>query len=439
MTEDGDEPSVRLPEAARLRVIALVADRLGTLKPDEIPPGLRPFARFTPAKRSRLAAGAIGAALEADPVFRQRMASQIAEEQPELAEALETGAELPVVPPADLAAVAYLVRPARWGHYVEQAAAELAAGEERARATSDVAALRRVQEELEAQRTAAKAATDRLETELTAARAEAERLRREVRELKGRARRAEEAAASAADQAAAEQGAARAAQIAGDAERRRLRTRLAEAEAQLDAQKRAVKEGRTVGDMRLWLLLDSVVRGAQGLQRELGLPPVSERPADAVAAAAGAADGPTPALRGLGFDDPALLDELLRLPQVHLVVDGYNVTKLAYGDQPLETQRNRLVTGLGALAAQTQAEVTCVFDGAEQSSHILLTSPRGVRVVFSEPGTTADSLIRRLVRAEPEGRSVVVVSTDNEVVAGVRAAGAHAVPSSALVRRLGRG
>ena len=79
-----------------------------------------------------------------------------------------------------------------------------------------------------------------------------------------------------------------------------------------------------------------------------------------------------------------------------------------------------------------------MFDGAEVDARSALRF-RGVRVLFSEPGTTADELIRRLVRAEPAGRPVVVVSTDNEVASGVRAAGARAVPAAALLRLVGRG
>ena len=64
---------------------------------------------------------------------------------------------------------------------------------------------------------------------------------------------------------------------------------------------------------------------------------------------------------------------------------------------------------------------------------------RGVRVLFSEPDEIADELIRRLVRAEPPGRVVVVVSSDREVAEGVRRSGARPVPSAALVRLLARG
>src|SRR5690606_16741036 len=116
---------------------------------------------------------------------------------------------------------------------------------------------------------------------------------------------------------------------------------------------------------------------------------------------------------------------------------GYNVTKRGYGDVSLEQQRGRLVQGLSAVAAQTGAEVTAVFDGAERVPG-LPTSPRGVRVLFSRPGQTADELIRRLVRAEPDGRPVIVVSSDREVADGVRRAGAYPLPADTLLRRLAR-
>jgi predicted RNA-binding protein with PIN domain len=95
------------------------------------------------------------------------------------------------------------------------------------------------------------------------------------------------------------------------------------------------------------------------------------------------------------------------------------------------------VEALGALTARTAAEVTCVFDGADVEARGA-GRVRGVRVLFSEPGASADEVVRRIVRAEPAGRPVVVVSSDREVADGVRAAGAYAVPAAALLRLLGR-
>lgn len=120
------------------------------------------------------------------------------------------------------------------------------------------------------------------------------------------------------------------------------------------------------------------------------------------------------------------------------MVDGYNVTKTGYPQLPLEKQRLRLLGGLSMLAAQTGAEMTCVFDGAELAAPVLLAPPRGVRVLFSKPGVTADEVIRQLVRAEPSGRPVVVVSADREVADGVARSGARPVASVLLLKRLSR-
>jgi predicted RNA-binding protein with PIN domain len=189
-------------------------------------------------------------------------------------------------------------------------------------------------------------------------------------------------------------------------------------------------------------LLDTVVEAAQGLRRELALPPVSTRPADDVVAAGGAVTQAAAEVqdregRARADDDPGVLEALLSLPQVHLVVDGYNVTKEGYGGLTLEQQRDRLTGSLIALVARTRVEATVVFDGASVDARIG-GGPRGVRVVFSPPGETADEVIRRLVRAEPPGRPVIVVSSDREVADGVAAAGARPVPSRTLLQLLGR-
>jgi predicted RNA-binding protein with PIN domain len=83
--------------------------------------------------------------------------------------------------------------------------------------------------------------------------------------------------------------------------------------------------------------------------------------------------------------------------------------------------------------------VTCCFDGAALTGRVPSVSARGVRVLFSKPGEIADELIRRMVRAEPSGRPVLVVSSDREVADGGRRDGARPVSAAALVRRLDRG
>ena len=440
-TEDaGDEPAWQgpLPEAVRLRVLALVSDALGALPDDEVPVALRPFRRWAPARRTELAAIPLAAAVDHDVLFRQRVAARVKTAFPDLAGALASGVAPAAADPVEVAAVAYVARTPGWAALVAAAGADLeraATAAESSRVTETVAKL---QESLAAVRAQGREELARLRDKLDAARAETAAVRRELRDEKGARRRAEGVASEAEQRATAATGTAATSASAGEAELRRIRARLAEAEAGLEAARRAAREGRTLEDVRLRLLLDTVVDAASGLRRELALPPATTRPGDLVEGAQTGSALEGAAERALLSDDPALLDQLLALPQVHLVVDGYNVTMAGYPDLSLEVQRARLVNGLAALAAQSGAEVTCCFDGATVSGRVPSMSGRGVRVLFSKPGEIADELIRRLVRAEPTGRPVVVVSSDREVADGVRRSGARPVSSAALVRRLDR-
>ncbi|GAA2988025.1 RNA-binding protein [Streptomyces fulvorobeus] len=428
-----------LPEGVRRRVIALVSDAFGGLTVGELPAQLRQYARFTPTRRAKFAGNAMAAALESEPAFRRRIGERIAQAQPELAATLEAGAPPAAADPVDVAAAAYVLRPAGWVKLVE------AAGEEVQRADAERAdeetrrELDRLREELAQARSQTRSETERLRAELEAARKEAESLQRKLRSALSEVKRSEAALRRGGAEAEAVRAEAAARVSAAESESRRLKARLGEAEASVEAGRRAAREGRSVEDMRLRLLLDTVLEAAQGLRRELALPPSSSRPADGVEAVEPGRMSPKDiAARALSETDPALLDQLLALPQAHLIVDGYNVTKTGYPQMPLEKQRLRLLGGLSVLAAQTGAEMTCVFDGAELAAPVLLAPPRGVRVLFSKAGVTADELIRQLARAEPSGRPVVVVSTDREVADGVAKAGARPVTSALLLKRLSR-
>jgi predicted RNA-binding protein with PIN domain len=157
-----------------------------------------------------------------------------------------------------------------------------------------------------------------------------------------------------------------------------------------------------------------------------------------VAAVEPGVSGTAGTTRARALDDPGLLGELLALPRVHLIVDGYNVTKTAWESAPLDKQRSLLMNGLAPLVARNQMETTVVFDGADLTNPPPVSGPRGVRVRFSPPGVIADVTIAQLVAAEPAGRPVVVVSSDREVANRAAQSGAHPVASIALVRLLVR-
>lgn len=429
-----------LPEPVRLRVISLAAERLGQLTGDEIPASLRQFARFTPSKRARLAAVPLAAAVEADPTFRASVAQAVRAALPDLVTALEAGTPPAAADPLDVAAAAYVVRTPGWQALVRDATETLERNADRAQAASDVAESRRLSEQLAAAKAAAREERERLRAEVAALRAELDDVRRRLRQASDAQRRAEEALRVVEADRDALRRAAERLGTTTETELRRTRARVAEVEAQLEQARRAGREARSSDELRLWVLIETLTNAAQGLRRELALPPTEGRPADAVAErlqAAGA--GGPPAHRGLSADDPVWLDTLLAVPGVHVIVDGYNVTKTGFGTLPLDAQRSRLVQGVGSLAARTGAEVTVVFDGAERVAPVALATPRRVRVIFSAPGQLADEVILELVRVEPTGRPVVVVSSDREVAEGAQLGGARAVPSTALLALLGRG
>ncbi|MEU0654211.1 NYN domain-containing protein [Streptomyces albogriseolus] len=426
-----------LPDGVRRKVVQIVADGFGGLTVVELPAQLRQYARFTPSRRAKFAGNAMAAALETDPLFRQRIGEKLREAEPELTGALDSGSPPPAADPLDVAAAAYVLRPPGWVKLVT------AAGEEAQRADAERAdeetraELERLRAELDRAREHTRAETERLRAELDAAKKETDSLHRKLRSALADVKRGEAALRKLRGEMDAVRAEGQAQVSAAESETRRLKARLGETEAALEAARRAAREGRSVEDMRVRLLLDTVLDAAQGLRRELALPPVSVRPAETVDAVEPGRMTPKDiAARALSEDDPAVLDQLLALPQAHLVVDGYNVTKTGYPQMPLEKQRLRLLGQLAQLAAQTGAEVTCVFDGAELAAPVLLAPPRGVRVLFSKPGVTADELIRQLVRAEPPGRPVIVASTDREVADGVARAGARPVASAVLLKRL---
>ncbi|MFF4468467.1 NYN domain-containing protein [Streptomyces sp. NPDC001599] len=426
-----------LPDGVRRRVVQIVSDGFGSLTLGELPAQLRQYARFAPNRRAKFAGNAMAAAVETDPLFRQRIGEKFRDAQPELADALDAGSALPAADPLDVAAAAYVLRPHGWVKLVT------AAGEEAQRADAERAdkesraELERLHEELARAREHTRTETERLRGELDTAKRETESLHRKLRSALSDVKRGEAALRKVQAELDAVRAEGQTQVSAAESETRRLKARLGEAEAALEATRKAAREGRSVEDMRVRLLLDTLLDATQGLRRELALPPVSVRPAETVDAVEPGRMTPKDiANRALSENDPAILDQLLALPQAHLVVDGYNVTKTGYPQMPLEKQRLRLLGQLSQLAAQTGAEMTCVFDGAELVAPVLLAPPRGVRVLFSKPGVTADELIRQLVRAEPPGRPVIVVSTDREVADGVARAGARPVASVVLLKRL---
>ncbi len=435
--DPGELPA--LPEPVRTRVVAMASDTLGSSDQSDLPAAVRPLASFTPSRRARLAGTQIAAALERDDGFRDLVAADVRTRQPELVAALDSGTTPPAVDPVEVAAVCYLTRPPGWPALVAAAVGRLE--EERAgadsRQVSDQAS--RLRQRLDGLADDLKEARRRHREQLAELKLENRGLRHRLADARQRARAAEDASARAVTEAEEAVRAASSSAAGLEAEIRRLRSRVADLERDLTAARRLERSERGEDTLRARLLVDTLLESARGLQRELSLPPVEGSPADAVAAhVAEEGSRASSGQASLAHDDPLLLDELLALPRAHLVVDGYNVTKTAWPDLPLERQRDRLLAGMAPLAARTGAEMTVVFDAADSPDRPVVNRPRGVRVLFSPRGVIADDVIRELVAAEPMGRPLVVVTSDQAVARDVRRDGAHVVAAPALSRLLAR-
>jgi predicted RNA-binding protein with PIN domain len=430
----GEAPAVFLTEPVRRRAIEIAAVAMPGLTTGQVPARLRRFLKFNPAKRAKLAKSEIVVSLATDAAFREGLAEVLTATDSKLIASVATGGEVsPMADPAEVAALAYLIRPEGWRELVATAAQ--AVPEPPAAPAAETAP------QVDPKRLAAlEKENGKLRGALAEQRSAAAVLQEELRRARRDLKDAEDKAVKAAGDLAAERGRLKHLDAERRSERRRLESEVESLRSQLERVRKADREHERLMSARLWLLMDTLSGTATGLRRELGLEPVVERPADYIAdeLCAEPEERTAEGSRGLEQTDPQRLDHLLSLPNPHLIVDGYNVTISAWGETlTLEQQRNRLVQGLGAVAAQTNAEITVVFDGADA---IFGTKPsaRGVRVLFSAKGQIADDVVVELARVEPEGRPVIVVSSDQEVAMRVRREGAYPVPSPLLVRWLQR-
>jgi predicted RNA-binding protein with PIN domain/phage shock protein A len=441
-SDSGDEPQATpppLPEAVRSRVVGLASDALAALEPSTLPAPLRRVASFAPARRARLAATQIASAVARDAGFRERVAVQVRAALPELCLALDRGEPPAAADPAELAAVAYLLRCDGWLETLTAATEALSAERSTAVIREEARRVEQLRRQLEVATEELRQSRRRQRDQVSELKAENAELRHRLADTRARLREAEEAAREAAAEVASLTSAATTATSEHEAELRRLRVRVEQLERDLASTRRAERAERDTGTLRTRLLVDTLVETAQGLRRELALPAAEGSPADRVEAHVAEEGSRAPSGHAsMSAGDPALLDQLVALPRAHLVVDGYNVTKTSWPELSLERQRDRLLTGLAPLVARRGTEVTVVFDAGATTERPVVSKPRGVRVLFSPLGVIADDVIRDLVAAEPRGRPVIVVSNDQEVVRDVLHAGARVATAGALTGLISR-
>ena len=293
MSDEGAGGPPVLPGRARTALLDLAAEVLGSLGETETPPALTRIRLFAPARRARAGAGPLTLSpSSATSPSEHGWPAPGGSAHPELAVALEQeqgAAEVPAAAAsaadaAELLVGLVLLRPDGWAAAAVRVAEQMERhDDDRARrdleesAAARLRGLEREVEKLRGELAAARAESGSVGEELAAARRELRRLRADADRARAAARVAQ--LEGEAQRARAEEAVARAAQ---EVERERGLGRAAAERAEQAL--RAGREGRSLADARVRLLLDTVVEAAAGLRRELALPPVDVRPADLVPA-----------------------------------------------------------------------------------------------------------------------------------------------------------
>jgi predicted RNA-binding protein with PIN domain len=366
-----------------------------------------PSALRSASPRGRIPTGALGGlrrAIEADDRFRTAIAAGAL---PEL---------------VDPVGILWLQRPDGWEN---EASALVQEAEAEAADASLRSSLRREEKRrLAAEQTAARLRADLAERDVTI-----EALRKDVEVLRSDLVKADDEAASM-----------RAEMIDARNEARHARDREAAATAKLD---RAGSAPERSVELPTGIPVEPPAAASSGIDpdevadvaravRELGAR------LDALLPSAEPAPPERPELRrplrlpGGVIASSALAAEFLLRSDAVVLVDGYNVAKLAWPSRSLEAQRTQLLDAMENVARRFQADITVVFDGASVvGAHT--ARRRLIRTVYSPEGVIADDVIRDEVRRLPATRAVVVVTNDAEIVADVKALGANVLPSNALI------
>jgi predicted RNA-binding protein with PIN domain len=126
---------------------------------------------------------------------------------------------------------------------------------------------------------------------------------------------------------------------------------------------------------------------------------------------------------------------------VHVILDGYNVIRRVsrFADRErvgLEAGRLALLDALAAYGRATSHRLTVVFDGIDDGDVVEnRTRDRGIEILYTARGSSADEALVRLARDSSRG-AVVVVTADRQVGRGAERVGAAVVSPEAFDEKL---
>ena len=125
---------------------------------------------------------------------------------------------------------------------------------------------------------------------------------------------------------------------------------------------------------------------------------------------------------------------------VHIIIDGYNLIRQSaelsrLDRRDLQEGREALLDLLAAYKKIKRHQITVVFDGTDDYSlYRQRDQSKGIRVIFSHQGETADAVIKRMAAQAREG--ALVVSSDQEVSGFAAAQKAATISSPDFMNKL---
>lgn len=413
----GDNPTTEELREALMKAVEVARAGQKEKPPIDPPARLKPVLGF--ARFPEQALGQVRATLETDDEFRTRVVASIAEDD------------------VGLVGWLWLSRPDGW----EQEYAELASSAEQA--SEEVAGAASV-DELTRSLRRSETAQSKLERQRNKAIQERDEARKQAAQARSEARQADEVTDRLADELEkAKAELASAIKLADRSERKQTRSnqKLKKSEREIDRLSKELRDSRQQHEEEVGGLKErlAAAEGEVAMAREAGfeLPsaPEPEPPAPLTKRI------PVAMPSGLLHDTPEAVEHLLRMvPDVVVLVDGYNVTFKNWEKLSVRDQRQRFLQKMEELSARyTGAEFVVVFDGSETDYDYISTTARslGVTVRFSQPGVTADDYIINQCESYPLSRQLVVVSEDGEVRERARDRGANLVHPRKLLEIMG--
>ena len=125
---------------------------------------------------------------------------------------------------------------------------------------------------------------------------------------------------------------------------------------------------------------------------------------------------------------------------IHIIIDGYNLIRqsqrLSILDlQDIQLGRDTLVDMLAVYKKVKSHRITVVFDGDTAPLFSQQRDRRkGISIIFSRKGESADTVIKKMARKERQ--AALVVSSDQDIVQSAAASGAATVSAHDFENKL---